>query len=146
MPGNLTAATVSPTATVFPQSLSTLFTLSANFPLLNTMYHDGTIENSEIKDGVNPPQAFRVWTLSKRITTAQLATLRTFWETVEGGLNPFYFYDPYQPLSGHAIGSNYDATGVSSQGRVKVFFRGNWAQQTELGRHVVPNLVLVEVA
>lgn len=112
-----------------------------------TSYHDGTVERSLVQDGVNAPRPARVWVLGKRLTTAQLSALLTFWEvTVGGGLRPLYFYDPYGVLSGHAIGSNYDATGVSTQGRVTAFMRGNWAQRTGLGRHDVPNLQIVEVA
>lgn len=148
MPGNLAASVVSPTNTVFPSSLSTSFALTAEYPLLVApTYHDGTVERSLITDGVNPARAARVWSINKRLTTAQLATLLTFWETVEGGYKPFSFYDPYQPAIGQKIGSNYDATGVSTQGRVKCFFRGaNWNQTTTLGRHTVDNLVLVETA
>lgn len=146
MPANLSAAVVSPASTVLPFSLCTAFSLLTSFPILAAMYHDGTIERSLIQDGVNPAREMRVWTIGKRITTAQLATLRTFWETVGGGLRPFYFYDPYEQASGQPVGSNYDATGSSSQGRVKCFFRGNWSERTGLGRHEVGQLVLVEVA
>ena len=88
----------------------------------------------------------RSWKLAKRLTNAQLSTLRTFFfTTTTGGLSAFFWYDPFSPLSGHPIGSNYDATGVSVQGRVLVHFQGNWEEQTYLQRSVVPNLELVEV-
>ena len=115
MPGNLSTSGVSPASTVFPLSLSTAYTEANVFPLLTTSYHDGTQERSLIRDGVNSPRSARTWTLSKRLTTAQLATLRTFWETCQGGLLPFYFYDPYDVVS-WPVGGNYDATGLSTQG------------------------------
>ena len=146
MPANLQAAVVAP-GTVLPQSLSTSFTETRVFPLLSVVYNDGTLERSLIQDGVNPPRALRTWVMSKRLTTAQLTDLDTFWQTdTLGGLNPFYFYDPFGVLPGEHPGSNYDATGDNTQGRVTVFFRGDWAQRTELGRHVIPNLTIVEVA
>lgn len=146
MPGSLSLATVSPSSTVFPFSLSLSFVETQLYPLLSTTYHDGTLERSLITDGVNSPRPARTWSLSKRLTTTQLSTLRTFWETtVQGGLRPFYFYDPYDVAPGSRIGSNYDATGSSTQGRLICFLRGDWSEVTDLGRHNVPNLLLVEV-
>lgn len=145
MPGALSAAVVSPSSTVLPQSLCTAFVRTENYPLLLTEYHDGTRERSLITDTLNAPRSARTWKLSQRLTTAQLTTLRTFWETtVMGGWLPAYFYDPFD-ASG-AIGSNYDATGVSVTGRATVFFRGKWEEQTALGRSSIPELLLVEVA
>jgi hypothetical protein len=146
MPSNLTPAAVAP-GTVLPQSLSTSFVMHAIYPLLSISYNDGTFERSLIQDGVNPPRALRTWILAKRLTTAQLTTLFNFWTTqAVGGLNPFYFYDPFGVLPGQHIGSNFDPAGNNTQGRVICFFRGDWAQRTELGRHTGPNLTLVEVA
>lgn len=146
MPYNLAPATIAP-GVVLPQSLSTSFVEGHAYPLLATMYNDGTYERSLIVDGVNPARALRTWALAKRLTTAQLDTLRQFWEnTTQGGLNPFYFYVPMDVLPGHKIGSNYDPTGSNQQGRVKAFFRGDWGEQTNLGRHTIPNLTLIEVA
>jgi hypothetical protein len=146
MPYNLTAASVVP-GTVLPKSLNTSFAESRAYPLLTTMYNDGTFERSIIQDGVNPPRALRMWVLTKRLTTAQLTTLLNFWETqAQGGLNPFYYYDPLDVNPGQHVGSNYDPAGNNTQGRVIVFFRGDWSQRTELGRHTGPTLTLVEVA
>jgi hypothetical protein len=146
MPYNLTPASVAP-GTVLPKSLSTSFVETHIYPLLSVTYNDGTFERSLIQDGVNPPRWLRTWILSKRLTTSQLSTLLNFWEiNAKGGLNPFYFYDPFDVLPGQHIGSNYDPTGDNQQGRVICFFRGDWAQRTELGRHIIPGLTLVEVA
>jgi len=146
VPDNLASAVVAPGA-VLPQSLSTSYVEIYTYPLLSNLYDDGTFESSLIQDGVNPPRALRIWTQAKRLSTAQLTALLNFWETVaRGGMNPFYFYDPFDVLPGAKVGSNWDATGTNAQGRATCFFRGDWSQRTELGRHVVPGLQLVEVA
>jgi hypothetical protein len=146
MPYNLTPAAVAPGA-VLPQSLSTSFVETNVYPLLAISYNDGTFERSLIVDGVNQPRSLRTWALAKRLTTAQHTALLNFWQTTtEGGLNPFYFYDPFGVVLPAKIGSNFDASGSNTQGRVTCFFRGDWAQRTELGRHVIPNLTLIEVA
>ena len=119
---------------VLPQSLSTAFAESRVFPVLSVQYHDGRVERGLITDTVNPAVSLRVWHLAKRLTSAQLVTLRTFFEGQNGGLTPFYFYNPLEPAPGHAIGSNYDATGTSTQGRHTVRFRGDWSESTEMAR------------
>lgn len=147
MPSTLLTATVSPASTVLPAALYTAFTRTEIYPLMSNTYHDGQVERSLITDTVNPARSCRTWQLSRRLTTAQLATLLAFWEsTVYGGLLPFYFYDPFDVAPGQQIGSNYDPTGTSTQGRATCFFRGDWRQSTEIGRSVVPDLLLVEVA
>ena len=143
MPGSLALAVVTPTATVFPSSLSTSFTeIVGPFPMLVSTYHDGSSDRSLITDWPtsNPPRPIRVWTLTKRLTTTQLSTLRPFWETtVAAGLRPFYFYDPF------AVGVVYDPTGLLTTGRVTCFFRGSWSETVGLGRTDVGQLQLVEV-
>jgi hypothetical protein len=105
------------------------------------------LERSLITDGINPPQDLRMWKLSQRLSPSQLSTLSTFWQTtVQGGLHAFYYYDPYSPLTNHPIGSNYDATGVSTQGRYTCFFRGRWKISLGIGRSDIPELLLVQVA
>jgi hypothetical protein len=144
MPGQLATAVVSPATNVLPQGLCTSFVEIQQFPLLVQDYHDSTIERSLVTDTVNPPRPLRTWRLAKRVTTAQLTALLTFWEvTVSGGLNPFYFYDPFA-AGVTPIGSNYDATGVSTTGRVTVFFRGDWQHALGIGRGTIPNLELLE--
>ena len=54
-----------------------------------------------------------------------LATLYNFWVAQNGGLTPFAFYNPFEPAAGQPVGSNYDATGSSIQGRYTVVFRGS---------------------
>jgi hypothetical protein len=138
MPGTLALALVSPTATVFPSSLSTSFTeIVGPYPMLIDQYHDGSSDRSLIDDGVNDPRPIRVWTLTKRLTTTQLSTLRSFWETTtQAGLKPFYAY-PWPAVN--------DPTGVATTGRVTCFFRGSWSETVGLGRTDVGQLQLVEV-
>jgi hypothetical protein len=145
MPSNLIPAAIAP-GTVLPQALCQSFVNSRIYPLLTVAYNDGTYERSLVQDGVNAPRALRTWVLAERLDTAQLTALWDFWTQQQGGLNPFYFYDPFGVLPGHAPGSNYDPSGDNTQGRVVVFFRGGWSQQSALGRHTVPSLVLVEAA
>lgn len=146
MPSNLLPASVAQGA-VLPQSLSTSFVMMAVYPLLSASYNDGTFERSLIVDGTNAARAMRTWMLAKRVTTPQLTALWNFWSTqAVGGLNPFYFYDPFGVLPGHHIGSNYDGSGNNTQGRVTCYFRGDWAQRTDPGRHTIPGLTLIEVA
>lgn len=113
--------------------------------MLSNEYHDGTNERGLIQDGVNTPATLRVWKQSKRLTAAQVATLRTFFEGQNGGLTPFYFYNPFEPAAGDSVGSNYDATGVSTQGRHTCVFRGNWSETTDISRTNL-SLELAEIA
>lgn len=146
MPYNLQPASVAAGA-VLPQSLATSFVDTHVYPILFTPYNDGTFERSLVQDGVNPPRALRTWMLAVPLTTAQYNALLTFFEqTTAGGLNPFYFYDPFDVLPNQEIGSNYDPTGDNTQGRATCFFRGDWTQQSAIARHAVPNLTMVEVA
>jgi hypothetical protein len=144
MPGLLAFATPA-TGVVLPNSLCTSFVETIQYPLLTVDYHRGERERSLVTDTVSTPRPLRTWQLAKRLTVAQLATLLTFWEvTVEAGLRPFIWYDPFAVLP---VGSSYDATGNNSTGRVVVKFRGDWSHALTVGVRVdVPNLALVEVA
>ena len=143
MPYNLVPVKIANGA-VLPRSLCSSFVETYSYPILATPYNDGTFERSLIVDGVNEPRYLRTFTLTQRLTTAQLGALLTFWQTTaQGGLYPFYFYNPFDASP---FGSNYDPTGTQVIGRVPVFFRGDWAQKTDLGRHAGPNILLVETA
>jgi hypothetical protein len=115
--------------------------------LVQTGYHDGTIETSLITDTVNPARECRTWKLAARMTAAQLSTLQTFWETaVQGGFKPFYYYDPFDVVGSNPIGSNYDATGTNTQGRAVVRFKGDWKMTGGITLNDVPELSLEELA
>jgi hypothetical protein len=115
-----------------PQNLCTAFSETRQFPMLSTTYHDGTTERSLIQDGVNVPASIRTWKLTERLTATQLQAMKTFYEGQSGGLVPFFWYNPFEPMSGQPIGSNYDSTGVSTQGRHSVVFRGNWSETVSI--------------
>lgn len=143
MPYNLVPVRIAPGA-VLPHLLCTAFTETYQYPVQAADYNDGTHENGLIVDGANQPRYARTFVMSNRLTSAQLASLSNFWQTVaRGGLYPFYFYNPWDAAP---IGSNFDPTGTNIDGRVAVFFRGNWAQRTALARYTGPTLLLVETA
>lgn len=145
--GNLATAVVSPQSTVLPKNLCTSFMETNLYPLLQNDYNDGTRQMSLIQDGINSPQSCRTWKLARRLKASDLTTLRTFFETtVQGAWRPFWYYDPNSPASGQPIGSNWDGTGVSTQGRVCVRFQGNWRDVIDLGRANVPDLMLIQQA
>ncbi len=93
---------------------------------------------------MNLPRPVRSWSLSKRLTNQELYDLFTFWETVEGGLRPFYYYDPFSD-GVDPVGSNWDETGANPEGKVTVKFQGNWSHSVTIGRSDVSGLMLVEV-
>lgn len=128
MPGNIAAAAPSG---VFPQTLSTLFTETFALPMLMQPYHDTTLERSIIQDGVNEPVTLRTWKLSKRLKASDFTALKNFYEGQDGGLTPFYFYDPF---AADPPGANYDPTGAESVGRLACVFRGNWSESINIAR------------
>jgi len=138
MPGNLQQA--APNG-VMPLSLCTAFTELREYAQLQNQYHDGAVQRSQLAQ-----TSRRTFRLSKRLSASQLSALFSFWVSQSGGLTPFAFYNPFEVAAGQQIGSNYDSTGNSTQGRVTVVFRGNWAQTTDLGRSNVQGLELIEVA
>jgi hypothetical protein len=141
MPANLTPVAI---RGVLPKSLCTAFTETYEYPLLSMLYNDGTFERSLITEPKHAPRYLRTFALTERLTSAELDALANFWtNTAQGGLYPFYFYNPFDA---QPIGSNYDPTGTEVIGRVAVFFRGDWSQRTDLSRHTGPNLLLVETA
>ena len=138
MPGNLLAAVPNG---VMPFTLCTAFTEEREYAELQNEYRDGTIERSQLAQ-----TSRRTFRLSKRLSASALSALYNFWESQNGGLTPFAFYNPFDVAAGQEIGSNYDPTGNNTQGRVTVVFRGNWAQTTDLARSNLQGLQLVEVA
>lgn len=100
--------------------------------MLSNSYHDGTPEVSLITDTVNVARSIRTWTLNKRLPTADLEALKSFYDAHNGGVIPFYFYDPF--TEGEVIGSTYDETGDSETGRFIVKFLGtDWSQSITIG-------------
>ena len=138
MPGNLQQP--EPNG-VMPASLCTAFKEQREYAQLQSSYHDGTIQRSQLAQ-----TSRRTFILAKRFDSADLATLYAFWITQQDGVTAFCFYNPFDVPTGAQIGSNYDPSGNNLQGRITVVFRGNWAQATDLARSNVQALQLVEVA
>jgi hypothetical protein len=124
-----------------PASLCTAFTELREYAQLQNPFHDGTVQRSQLAQ-----TSRRTFRLSKRLSASLLSPLYSFWDTQNGGLTAFAFYNPFDVPSGQQIGSNYDSTGNNTQGRVTVVFRGNWTQATDIARSNVQGLELVEVA
>ena len=131
MPGNIAAATATVTG-VLPQATCRAFSETRQFPMLHNQLHDGTPITGLITDGVNAAQSLKTWKQTRRLPAAVMATLIAFIESHIGV--PFYFYNPFEP-AGHPIGSNYDSTGTSTQGRhICRFTMPGWSISTDLAR------------
>jgi hypothetical protein len=127
VPGNLTQA--APNG-VLPASLCTAFTELREYEQLQNGYHDGTTQRSQLAQ-----TSRRTLRISKRLSASALATLYNFWVAQSGGATPFTFYNPFEPAVGRPVGSNYDATGSSIQGRYTVVFgNSTWAQARDVAR------------
>jgi len=137
VPGNIQNA--APNG-VMPASLCTAFTELREYAQLQNQYHGGTVQRLQLAQ-----TSRRTFRLSKRLSASVFSALYNFWTTQNGGLTPFAFYDPFDVAAGQQIGSNYDPTGNTTQGRVTVVFRGNWVQATDIARTSVQSLELVEV-
>jgi hypothetical protein len=130
MPGSIQNAAPSG---VMPNSLCTSFSESRDYLQLQAQYHDGNTERSQLTQ-----TSRKTFKLAQRLTAARAAALKAFWDSQQGGVVPFLFYNLAE--------GTYDATGNSTQGRYTVVFRGSWSQTTGLLRTDVPQIELVEVA
>jgi hypothetical protein len=118
---------------VMPYALCTAFSESREYVQLQTQYHDGAIQRSQLAQ-----TSRHTFSLAQRLTPAQVIALKAFWDTQQGGATPFAFYN--------LIEGSYDPAGNSTQGRYTVRFQGSWSQTTGLARTDVPQLQLVEIA
>ena len=88
MPGSIRGAVSNGT---FPTTLSTKFVRAQSVQARVNEYHDGTTQRQALVD-----ETRRTWQLAKRLTAADLTTLREFWQA-----NPntaFTFYDPFETI------------------------------------------------
>ena len=133
MPGSVENAVPS---AVLPWSLSRAFVRSQEYPLVENEYSGGESQRSVLVSASR-----KRWRLAKRLTAAQLAALRDFYDARKGPAEPFYFYDPYEtdPKFSH------DPTGQATQGRYTVRFEGAWEQSVGLGSSDV-QIELMELA
>jgi phage-related protein len=132
MPGSVQNAVPS---TVLPQTLCRAFARSQEYPVIDNEYRNGESQRS-----VQAANSRKRWRLAKRLTSAQLAALRDFYDARRGPIEPFYFYDPYET----APKFSWDPTGQATVGRYTVRFGCAWSQDVGLGRAEV-EIDLVEV-
>lgn len=133
MPGSV--ANAAP-ITVMPNSLSRAFVHTREYPVIDKEYRNGESQRS-----VEAFISRKKWTLTKRLTQAQLTALRTFYDARHGALEPFYFYDPYETNPKFS----YDPTGAAVTGRYTVRFNSDWSQSVNPGRSDV-QIELIELA
>lgn len=141
MPGSVASASipvVSGNPIVLPFFLCKAFMESRSWEMRVNEYHDGTTERMALVS-----TARRSWQLAARLAPSVLNALWAFWSSWPTA--PFYFYDVKEPASGQPVGSNYDPSGASIQGRYMVRFAGDWAETIFIPRAEVA-IQLVEVA
>ena len=135
MPGSVSNAVP---VGVLPRSLCTAFTEKREWASRVNEYHDGSRQSAPLVS-----TSRRSWTIRKRLTPTVLQALWTFWTANQH--TAFYFYNPKEPATGQSVGSNYDGTGISTQGRYTVRFNCDWNQSTYSARADCA-LELIEVA
>lgn len=133
MPGSVQNAAP---ATVLPWSLCRAFVHAREYPVLVNEYRNGESQRSRQAE-----TSRKRWRLAKRLTAAQLAELRTFYQARKGSTEPFYFYDPWEANPKFA----YDPTGASPVGRCTVRFNGEWNQSVGPARSEV-SIEVIELA
>ncbi len=133
MPGSVQNAAP---LTVLPASLSRAFIHEREYPVIDNEYRNGESQRS-----VQAANSRKRWRLTKRLTPAQLAALRDFYDARKGPAEPFYFYDPYETSPKFT----HDPTGQAVAGRYTVRFASSWEQNTSLARADL-TLELIELA
>lgn len=121
---------------VLPHSLCRAFVHEREYPVTDNEYRNGESQRS-----VQATNSRKRWRLAKRLTPAQLATLRDFYDARNGPTEPFYFYDPYETNPKFL----YDPTGQAVAGRHTVRFNGEWSQSVGPVRTDI-NIELIELA
>jgi len=133
MPGSVASAV--PT-TVLPQSLSRSFDHEREFPVVGNEYRNGESQRLFLA-----ASSRKRWRQAKRLTAAQMATLRSFYLARKGPQEPFYIYDPWDTSPKFS----WDATGVATVGRYTVRFGGAFEQVMAIGRGEV-SIEMIEIA
>ncbi len=116
MPGSVASAAP---ASVLPQSLSSAFVHTREYPVIDNEYRNGESQRS-----AQAASSRKKWNLTKRLTPAQLPALRTFYDTRNGTHEPFYFND----LNETNPKFSYDPTGAAVTGRYIVRFNADWSR------------------
>lgn len=122
MPGSVPNA--SP-ATVMPWGLYKLFTPARELAVLINEYKNGESQRGRLVD-----TSRKRWTLARRLTPSELATLRAYYSDRKGPVEPFFVYDPWETSPKFS----YDPTGVEVIGRYCVRFEGAWNQECGIGQ------------
>lgn len=132
MPGSIVNA--EPSA-VMPWSLCKAFVHSREFPAIENEYRGGESQRSRLAD-----TSRKSWRLAKRLTSADLAALRSFFAARSGPHEPFFFYDPWETSPKFS----YDPEGEATAGRYTVRFEGGWSQACSLSRKEA-SIALIEL-
>lgn len=133
MPDSVVAA--NPT-TVMPFSLAVAFQQSRQYSVDSNFYPDASYQSNPLSS-----TSRKQWQITKRLTQAQLTTLRTFFRARDGGAHEFWFYDLWETVPIFT----YDESGEAVEGRHAVRFAGAWTQVLDVGRNQA-KLALIEVA
>lgn len=116
MPNSVQNAT--PTL-VMPWNLAISFQHSRQYPMIANDYANG--ENQRALLGFTSRKS---WRLQCVLTPAQMVTLRNFYDSLNGMLGAFYFYDVFDTSPKYS----YDNSGVSTIGRYTVVFTKEFNQ------------------
>lgn len=108
-----------------PFALCRTFRQTRTYPVLTNEYANG----ESIRE-IQATNSRRSWDLATRLSPTAMTAMRDFFDSVRGGLNPFFFYDPFESTPYF----NYDPTGASLNGRFTVVFTTAWSQSMGLGR------------
>jgi hypothetical protein len=133
MPGSVLNAV---SAGVLPYSLSKAFAHSREYLVLVNDYANGESQRSLVTFSSR-----KRWPLTKRLAYSTMATLRAFYDSMDGPLKAFYFYDVFETSPKFS----YDVTGVATTGRYIVHFDSEFSTLWDLGRNEV-DVQLVEGA
>lgn len=132
MPGNVANAAPS---LVLPNALCTAYSQAREWAVDWNPY-----KSAECQARARTTTSRKTWQQTRKLTPSALVTLRNFYDSVNGPVTPFYFYDTRDDQT-----AVYDATGVLTAGRYTVRFEGKWQQTMNLSRGDA-GLALVELA
>ncbi len=133
MPGSVENA--SPTG-VMPWSLCKAFGHSREYPILENEYRDGSSQRSRLAN-----TSRKRWSTQRRLAPDLLDEFRQHYEDCRGGLDAFWFYDPYDTNPKFS----YDPTGIATTGRYLVRYDCEWSQEAGIARSDV-RLDVIELA
>jgi hypothetical protein len=129
-----TIASAAPSV-VMPYSLAIAFRQQREYVNDENRYMAGEVQRSALVT-----TSRKTWTITKNLTNAQVAALRTFYLAQQGGLIEFWFYDVFETSPKFS----YDMTGAASAGRYAARFDGILPLTLQLARHQV-QLTIKEV-